>query len=102
MKIKKSDNIEVISGKDRGKTGKVLTAFPKRNQVLIEGINIKKKHQRPTKANQRGQIIEKAYPIHVSNVMIVDPKTSKPTRVRMDIRSGGKVRIAVKSGTVVT
>ena len=70
MKIKKGDNIIVIAGKDKGKVGKVAKAFPKENKVLIEGINMHKKHQKPSRSGGKGQIIELALPIHVSNVMI--------------------------------
>ena len=70
MKIKKGDNIIVIAGKDNGKTGKVVKAFPKLDKVLVEGINMHKKHQKPTRAGAKGQVIEIAAPIHVSNVMI--------------------------------
>ncbi|OGG47990.1 50S ribosomal protein L24 [Candidatus Kaiserbacteria bacterium RIFCSPHIGHO2_02_FULL_50_9] len=71
MKIKKGDTVKVISGKDRGKSGKVLRALPREDLVVVEGVNIKKRHQRATKANQKGQIIDKTMPIHVSNVMLV-------------------------------
>lgn len=74
MKIKKGDTIYVITGKDKGKSGKVLRAFPKMDLVLVEGVNIKKRHQRATKANQKGQIIDKAMPIHVSNVALTGSK----------------------------
>lgn len=67
MKIKKDDKVKIITGKDKGKTGKVLRAFPKLDQIIVEGVNIKKKHQKPTKSNQKGQIIDKTMPIHVSN-----------------------------------
>ena len=70
MKIKKNDNVIVIAGKDKGKTGKVLKAFPKLDMVLVDGVNIKKKHQRATKSNSKGQIVEKPLPVHVSNVKI--------------------------------
>ena len=72
MKIKKGDTVKVISGKDRGKSGKVLRAFPNEDLVVVEGVNVKKRHQRATKANQKGQIIDKTMPVHVSNVMLVD------------------------------
>ena len=72
MKIKKGDTVKVISGKDRGKSGKVLRAFPKEDLVVVEGVNVKKRHQRATKTNQKGQIIDKTMPVHVSNVMLVD------------------------------
>lgn len=88
----------VISGKDKGKTGTVTTAFPKENRVLVEGINIKKKHQKPRRGGQKGQIIDMAFPLHASNVMIVDPKSGKPTRVGMTVGKDGKrSRITKKS-----
>ena len=102
MKIKKGDTVIVISGKDKGKTGKVLRAFPKAEQVLVEGVNVKRKSQRPTKSNQKGQIIDKTLPVHVSNVMILDPNSNKPTRVGYDIGNKGKrIRIARKSGAIL-
>lgn len=70
MKIKKNDNIIMIAGKDKGKKGKVLKAYPKLDMVLVEGINIKKKHQKATRGGAKGQVIEKAHPVHVSNVKI--------------------------------
>lgn len=101
MKIKKGDTVAVITGKDRGTTGKVLRVIPKRSQVLVEGVNVKKRHQRSNKARGQGQIIDKTLPIHVSNVMIVDPKTSKPTRVGMKMDGGKKVRVTTKSGSTL-
>jgi large subunit ribosomal protein L24 len=70
MKIKKDDNVIVLTGKDKGKSGKVLKSFPKENKVLVSGINVFKKHQRPTKQGQKGQVVEKNGPIHVSNVAL--------------------------------
>ncbi len=70
MNIKKDDNVIVLTGKDKGKTGKVLKSFPKENKVLVSGINVFKKHQRPTKQGQKGQVVEKNGPIHVSNVAL--------------------------------
>lgn len=102
MKIKKGDNVIVISGKDRGKTGKIFRALPREDMVIIEGVNVKKKHQRPRRANQKGQIIDRAAPIHVSNVMLVDPQTNKPTRIGYKIGENGKVRVAKKSGAVLS
>jgi len=92
MRIKKNDNIVVISGNDKSKTGKVLKVFPKVNRVIVEGINIRKRHTKPSQKNQQGGIVEKEAPINVSNVMIVDPKTSKPTRI------GSKIIIDEKTG----
>jgi len=102
MRIKKGDTIHVIAGKDRGKTGKVLRALPSREQVLVEGVNIKKRHRRPTRQNQKGQIIDITMPIHVSNVQIVDPKTEKPTRIQYSMVNDKKVRVTKKSGTALT
>lgn len=101
MKIKKGDNIKVIAGKDKGKTGKVTRAFPRKDLVIVEGVNIKKRHQRPTKSNQKGQIIDKVLPIHVSNVMLIDPKGGGVTRVGKKRVNGKNVRIAVKSGALL-
>ncbi len=67
MKIKKDDKVKIIAGKDKGKTGKVLRAFPKKDQIIVEGVNIKKRHQKPTQSNQKGQIVDKTMPVHVSN-----------------------------------
>ena len=98
MKIRKGDNVIVISGKDRGKSGKVLHAYPKTEQVIVEGINIKKRHQKPRRANQKGQILSIAAPVHVSNVQVVDSKSSKGTRIGFKVEGGKKVRVAKKSG----
>ena len=99
MKIIKGDKVIVVSGKDRGKTGVVAQTFPGMNKVLVEGVNVKKKHQRPGGRNARkGQIVDKALPIHVSNVMLVDPKTGKGTRIGITRTDRGRVRIAKKSG----
>lgn len=101
MKIRKGDNVIVIAGKDRGKTGKVVRAFPARSKVLVEGVNMAKKHQRPTKQNQKGQIVDVTMPVHVSNVQIVDPKTDKPTRVGYKVEGDKKVRVAKRSGSAL-
>lgn len=99
MKIRKNDNVIVIAGKDKGITGKVLNALPKTSQIIVEGVNIKKRHRRPTKSGQQGQIIDKINPIHVSNVMLLDPKGNKPTRIGYKDVKGKKVRVAKGSGT---
>jgi large subunit ribosomal protein L24 len=108
MYIKAGDTVAVIAGADQfvtdkkgnktRKTGRVLKVFPRTDRVLVEGVNKVKKHQRPTQANDKGGIIEKEAPIHVSNVAIVDPKTGKPTRVGYREVNGKKVRYAKKSG----
>jgi len=99
MKIKTGDNVIVIAGKDKGKTGKVLRAYPAKSAVLIEGLNMRKRHRRGARANQKGQIIDIAHPMHVSNVMIVDPRTSKGSRVGYKTEGEKKIRVARKSGT---
>lgn len=102
MKIRKDDNVIVISGKDRGKTGKVLKAMPKENKVLIAGVNVLKRHERPRKSGSKGQIIDKPMPVHVSNVMIVDPKDGKRTRVGVKVEANKKkVRVTKNSGATL-
>jgi large subunit ribosomal protein L24 len=101
MKIRKDDSVIVISGKDRGKTGKVMRVDPARGRVYVEGLNMVKRHQRPVAGRPNLQIgvIEKEGPIHVSNVAIVDPKTKLPTRVGTTRNEQGqRVRVARRSG----
>jgi large subunit ribosomal protein L24 len=98
MHVKKGDKVMVISGKDKGKQGTVLAAFPKKDRVLVEGINIMKKHSKPSQSNPQGGIISQEAPIHVSNVMPLDPKSGEPTRVGFKVVDGKKVRVATKSG----
>jgi large subunit ribosomal protein L24 len=102
-RIKADDEVIVISGKDRGKKGKVLRVEPKKDRVYVEGLNMVKRHQRamqtgPT-SQQTAGVIEKEGPIHVSNVMLLDPKDGKPTRVGVEIADGKRFRIARRSGT---
>ncbi|MRH44845.1 50S ribosomal protein L24 [Aquibacillus halophilus] len=98
MHVKKGDKIQVISGKDKGKQGEILEAYPKKERVLVEGINIIKKHAKPSQDNPQGGILNREASIHVSNVMPIDPKSGEPTRVGFEVRDGKKVRIAKKSG----
>ena len=98
MNVKKGDKVMVITGKDKGKTGVILVAFPKKDRVLVEGVNIVKKHTKPNQENPQGGIISQEAAIHVSNVMVIDPKTGEPTRVGYKIENGKKVRVAKKSG----
>ena len=98
MHVKKGDTVKVISGKDKGKTGVVLTALPKKDRVLVEGVNIIKKHTKPNQANPQGGIVSQEAAIHVSNVMLIDPKSGEPTRVGYKVVDGKKVRVAKKSG----
>ncbi|CAG9610048.1 50S ribosomal protein L24 [Pseudoneobacillus rhizosphaerae] len=101
MHVKKGDKVMVISGKDKGKTGVILEAYPKQSRVLVEGINVVKKHSKPSQANPQGGIISQEAPVHVSNVMPIDPKTGTPTRVGYTTVDGKKVRVAKKSGQVL-
>ncbi|CAD2072497.1 50S ribosomal protein L24 [Phocicoccus pinnipedialis] len=98
MHVKSGDKVIVISGKDKGKTGTILKAIPSKNRVVVEGVNIVKKHQKPTQDNPDGGILETEAAIHVSNVMHVDPESGERTRVRHEFKDGKKIRIAVKSG----
>ncbi|MEW9676498.1 50S ribosomal protein L24 [Lentibacillus sp. L22] len=98
MHVKKGDKVKVISGKDRGKQGTILEAYPKKERVIVEGINMVKKHAKPSQDNPQGGILDQEAAIHVSNVMPIDPKSGEPTRVGYEVRDGKKVRIAKKSG----
>lgn len=98
MFVKSGDKVKVISGKDKGKEGTITAALPKQNKVIVEGINIVKKHTRPTGMGQEGGIVETEAPIHVSNVQLIDPKNGEPTRVGYKFEDGKKVRYAKKSG----
>jgi large subunit ribosomal protein L24 len=98
MKIKKGDTVIVTTGKDRGKSGEVVRAYPKDHMVLVEGVHVVKKHQRANRSGSVGQIVERAMPISVSNVALKDPKGGKPTRVGYKLEGGKKIRIAKKSG----
>ncbi|MDQ0228305.1 50S ribosomal protein L24 [Metabacillus niabensis] len=98
MHVKKGDKVMVISGKDKGKQGVVLAAYPKKDRVLVEGVNVVKKHSKPSQANPQGGILNQEAPIHVSNVMPLDPKSGEPTRVGYKVVDGKKVRVAKKSG----
>ncbi|MBM7588294.1 large subunit ribosomal protein L24 [Bacillus pakistanensis] len=101
MHVKKGDKVMVITGKDKGKTGVVLAAFPKKDRVLVEGVNVVKKHSKPSQVNPQGGIISQEAPIHVSNVMPLDPKSNEPTRVGSKTVDGKNVRVAIKSGEVL-
>ncbi|GBD33863.1 50S ribosomal protein L24 [bacterium HR34] len=96
LKIKKGDTVLVICGKDRGKTGKILKCFPKLRKVIVEKVNIKKKHMKPRRQGEKGQIIEFPAPINVSNVKFICPKCSKPTRLGYKVSGRTKKRICKK------
>jgi large subunit ribosomal protein L24 len=100
-RIRSDDEVVVISGKDRGKRGKVLRVDPAKSKVYVEGLNIIKRHQRPQQTaggQTAGGVIEREGPIHVSNVMLIDPKDDKPTRVGIEIVDGKRLRVAKRSG----
>jgi large subunit ribosomal protein L24 len=105
LKIKKDDEVVIISGKDRGKTGRVIKVDPKSERVYVDGLNIVKRHERPRQvgdsqgAAQVGGVIERPGPIHVSNVALVDPKDKRPTRIGIVRENGKRYRVALRSGT---
>ena len=101
MHVKKGDKVQVITGKDKGKQGVILAAFPKENRVIVEGVNVVKKHSMPSQLNPQGGIFTKEAPVHVSNVLPLDPKTGEPTRVGYQVVDGKKVRVAKKSGQLL-
>ena len=107
MRIRKDDHVKVTAGKDSGKTGRVLRTDPKRRTVFIEGLNIVKRHERPRSVNQAqrggevGGIVEKEGPIHVSNVMLLDPKDNKPTRVGVRREGDKRERYSKRTGEAI-
>ena len=102
LRIKKDDQVVVIAGKDKGKTGKVLQVYPENERALVEHINLVKKARRRTQQDQQGGFVDIEAPIHVSNIMLIDKKTNKPTRFSASIlKDGTKVRISKKSGEVI-
>jgi large subunit ribosomal protein L24 len=102
LKIKKGDQVVVITGRDKGKQGEVLKVLPSESRVIVQGVNVAKRHTRPSAANPSGGIVDKELPIHVSNVAHLDPKSGKPTRVWFKVLEGGrKVRVARRSGETI-
>ena len=101
MNLVKGDKVIVIAGRDKGKTGTIQKVIPEQNRVVVEGINLRKKTNKPSQKNPDGGIVEIYAPIDASNVMLVDPKTKKPTRIGQKEVKGKKVRYAKKSGTVL-
>ena len=99
QRIKKDDEVVVVAGKNKGSHGKVLSVIPETDRVVVQGVNIVTKHVKPSRENPQGGIQKREAPIHLSNVMLADPKTGAPTRGRFKtLESGTKVRVAVKSG----
>jgi len=101
MKLKKGDEVEIITGKDRGKRGKVLRVLPSEERIVIDGVNVMKKHRKASGEGKKGERIEMPFPIHVSNAMLVCPETGKPTRVGYAIEGETKVRVSRRSGKVI-
>ncbi len=99
MRIKQGDTVMVITGRDKGKTGKVLRVLADQDRLVVEGVNRVWRHIKPSQRSPQGGRIQKDDPIQASNVMPVDPSTGKPTRVKFEMRDGKKHRVAVKSGT---
>lgn len=98
MKVKKGDSVLIVSGKDRGRKGKVLKSLPGEEKILVEGINLKKKHIRPKKTGEKGQIVEIPVPIHISNLKIICPKCGKTTRTAYRREEKKRTRICKKCG----
>ena len=98
QKIRKGDQVVVLSGKDKGKTGEVTRAMPKDGKVIVSGVNVATRHRKPTQANPQGGLERREAAMHVSKVAIADPKTGKPSRIRFEMVGDKKVRIAVRSG----
>jgi large subunit ribosomal protein L24 len=102
MKIKRDDTVLVISGNDKGKRGRVLRVIPEKDRLIVEGVRMMKKHTKPTQRDPQGGIVEREAPLHVSNVMLVDPKSDEPTRVgRTRLDEGRQVRVAKRSGEMI-
>ena len=101
MKIRKGDKIRIVTGKDKGKEGSVLKAMPKENKILVLGINMKKRHQKPKRSNSKGQIIDIPAFFDVSNAMLIDPSSGKSTRISIKENNGKYIRISKKSGAEI-
>jgi large subunit ribosomal protein L24 len=103
LHIKRDDIVRVLSGKDRGSEGRVLVVYPQTQRAIVEGANLVSKHMRPTQENPNGGIIEQEAPIHISNLMLIDPSTKEPTRVGRQRNENGKgwVRVSKKSGEII-
>jgi len=101
MRIKKGDLVQMITGKDKGKQGKIVRVIPKENKVVVEGLNLVKKHQRPRREGQKGQIVLIPRPIDVSNVMLICPHCKKPTKIAYQGKRPNKVRVCKKCKSVI-
>lgn len=107
MHVKKNDQVLILTGEYKGKRGKILKVFPKQNRVIVEGVNFISRHMKPSQTMPQGGIVKKEAPVHVSNVMLIDPKTNEPTRIRHDFLSSEgklsrkKARYSKKSGEII-
>lgn len=101
LNLKKNDTVKVISGKARGKSGKILRVLSDKQHVLVEGLNLAKKHQKPTQQDQKGGIVDREAPIHVSNLMLVSAKSNEPVKVSRRTVDGKRVRVEKKTGKAV-
>ncbi len=101
FKIKTGDEVIILTGKDKGRKGKVVKIIKDKDRVVVEGVNMIKKHVKPSTENPQGGIVEKEAPIHISNVALVDPKSGEATRIKFEIKDGKKVRVSKKSGEVI-
>jgi large subunit ribosomal protein L24 len=102
MRLKKNDTVRVITGEDKGKEGRILKVFPDKGRIIVEKVNLIKRHTRPSKSLPQGGIIEKEAPINATNVMLVCPKTGKPTRIGSQVLSdGSRARVSRKSGDMI-
>lgn len=103
LRIRKGDKVKVLAGRDRGKTGKVIHVYPSVSRALVEGVNMVKKHVRKSQQNPNGAVVQKELPIHISNLSLLDPTSSKSTRITTLVAAdGSKQRSAVKSKAVIT
>ena len=96
MKIRRDDIVLITSGKDKGKRGKVVRALPKEEKIVVEGINVRKKHVRPKRSGEKGQVVQKPAPLHISNAKLICPKCSKAVRIGYKVEAGKKYRICKK------
>lgn len=100
-RIRQGDTVQVLTGKDKGKKGEVIRVLPDKDRVVVRGVNMVKRHTRPTQKNPQGGILDKEAALHLSNVMVVDPQDNKPTRTRIEERDGHKVRVSTRTGEVI-
>ena len=100
-KIRKGDKVVVLSGKDKGRTGEVTQVSPKEGKLVVSGVNVAVRHRKPTQTNPQGGLERREAPMHASKVALIDPKSGKATRVRIEEKDGKRVRVAVKAGEVI-